>query len=324
MPSIHIPASTLQLSAGASPKEIWSTIAQYNLNTYRQLAPQVINAALEEERDALLQRARYARRESSDAQQVAAHCNRCHSQYRCDFRRDGHYSRELLSLGGVLTLAVPEVECGCGGYVAVNYRALAKWRRIGGDIGEKVRQRVSQGASLREVQEELEEQLQTGLGLKTLNDEIMALEQAASGLDKAQLERCPPVVVLDGLWATWMVDTRRRKQDKQGRLRKVKKAQKVVVLVALGLWPEQEQWDILAWYIAPGEEEASWSKFLTQLEEAGLKPARGLKLLIADGAGGIEAARQSAVCFTRFATCSRTSAVPRAWGVWRSGSISAR
>ena len=147
MTSIHIPASTLQLAAGASPKEIWATIAQYSLHTYRQLAPQVINATLEAERDALLQRQHYARRQPADTQPVAACGHRCGSCYRRDFRRDGHYSRDLLSLGGVLTLAVPAGECGGGGYVAVNYRALVKWRRIGGDIGEKVRQRVSQGAS---------------------------------------------------------------------------------------------------------------------------------------------------------------------------------
>jgi hypothetical protein len=195
-------------------------------------------------------------------------------------------------MGGVVTLSVPEMKCICGGYVSASYRALKKWSRIGGDIGEKVRERISQGASLREVEEELEEYLQTGIGLKTLNDEVMALEIAACDLDATKLEECPPVVVLDGIWATWMVETGSTKKDKKGRLRKVKRRQKVVVLVALGIWPEREEWDILAWYIAPGEEEVQWSAFLTQLQEAGLKPVRGLRLLIADGAGGIEAAKQ--------------------------------
>jgi len=214
MLSIHIPASTLQLPGEVSHKEIWSTIAQYNLHTYRQLAPQVINAALETERDALLNRERYARRELSDTQPVAAHCHRCSSCFRKDFPRDGHYSRNLLSLGGALTLRVPEVECSCGGYVSVNYRALEKWSRLGGDIGERVRQRISQGASLREIEEELEEHLQTDIGQKTLNDEVMALEKGACALDTTKLEECPPVVVVDGIWATWMVETGRTKQDK--------------------------------------------------------------------------------------------------------------
>jgi len=195
-------------------------------------------------------------------------------------------------MGGVITLSVPEIECSCGGYVAVSYRALEKWSRIGGDVGERVRQRISQGASLREIEEELGEQLQTGIGLKTLNDAVMALEKAACELDTTKLEECPPVVVLDGIWATWMVETGRTRKDKKGRRRKVKRGQKVVVLVALGIWPEREEWKILAWHIAPGEDEANWSAFLTQLQEAGLKVERGLKLMIADGAGGIEAARQ--------------------------------
>jgi len=292
MLSIHIPATTIQLSAGVSHKEIWSVIAQYNLTTYRQLAPQVINAALEAERDALLHRGRYARRESTDHQEVAAHCHRCGSCYRRDFRRDGHYCRDLLSLGGVLTLQVPQVECGCGGHVAVSYQGLEKWGRIGSDVGEKVRQRVSQGASLREVQAELASQLQTGVGLRSLNEQVLALEAAAGGLDRSKLKECPPVVLLDGVWATWMVETGRSKTDRKGRQRKVKKSQRVVILVALGIWPEREEWDILAWSVAPAEEETCWSAFLTQLQEAGLQPERGLRLLIADGAGGIEAARQ--------------------------------
>jgi len=292
MLSIHIPAATLQLPAGVGHKAIWSAIAEYNLGAYRQLAPQAINAALEAERDALLNRVRYGRRASSDAQLVAAHCYRCRSCYRRDFRRDGHYSRGLLSLGGVLTLRVPQVECSCGGDVAVSYQALEKWGRIGEDIGEKVRRRVSQGASLREVQQELEGQLQTGVGLRSLNEQVLALEAAARGLDTTKLVECPPVVVVDGVWATWMVETGKRKEDKRGRLRKVKKGERVGILVALGVWPEREEWDILAWSVAPAEDEVHWSAFLTHLQEAGLKLERGLKLLIADGAGGIEAARQ--------------------------------
>ena len=135
MLSIPIPAATLQLPACVSHQEIWSTIAEYNRTSYRQLAPQVINAALEAERDALLHRERYARRDRADTQPVAAHCNRCNSQYRRDFRRDGHYSRSLLSLGGLVTLRVPEVECRGGVNVSVSYRALEKWGRIGGDVG---------------------------------------------------------------------------------------------------------------------------------------------------------------------------------------------
>ena len=100
------------------------------------------------------------------------------------------------------------------------------------------------------------------------------------------------MVVLDGVWAPWVVETGRAKKDKQGRLRKEKKRRQVVVLVSLGIWPEREEWHILAWYIAMAEDEANWTAFLTQLQEAGLGPEKGLKLIIADGAGGIEAARQ--------------------------------
>jgi hypothetical protein len=195
-------------------------------------------------------------------------------------------------MAGPVDLRMPELECRCGGHVSVSFRALDKYSRIGGDLAERVRQRVSQGASLREVQAELEGCLETPLGLRSLNEQVMAFKQAVCSLDTTSVKACPPVVVLDGVWASWMVETGERKLDRKGRLRKHKRKQRVVILVALGIWPDREEWDILAWYIAPEEDEASWTAFLTQLQEAGLKVEAGLKLLIADGAGGIEAARQ--------------------------------
>jgi hypothetical protein len=176
--------------------------------------------------------------------------------------------------------------------VSLSFRALDKYRRIGDDVAERVRQRVSQGASLREVQAELEGYLETPLGLRSLNEQVMAFKQAVYSIDTTSVKACPPVVVLDGVWASWMVETGASKLDRKGRLRKHKRKQRVVILVALGIWPDRKEWDILAWYIATEEDEANWTAFLTQLQEAGLRVEAGLKLLIADGAGGIEAARQ--------------------------------
>ena len=292
MSSIHIPETTIQVPAKATHRDIWSVIADHNLHTYRELAPQVINVALEEERDTLLQRGRYVRRPSTEAQPVAARCNRCGSTNRGDFRRDGHYPRQLLSLGGLLELRVPELECRCGGHVSLSYSALEKYSRIGGDVAQRVRQRVSQGASLREVQAELEEQLATPLGLKTLNQRVLEFRAAVGSIERTMVEDCPPVVVVDGVWATWMVAVGESQRDRKGRLRQRKRKQKVVILVALAIWPDREEWDIVGWYLAAKEDEASWTAFLSQLQEAGLTQEKGLRLLIADGAGGIEAAHQ--------------------------------
>jgi transposase-like protein len=140
------------------------------------------------------------------------------------------------------------------------------------------------------VQAELESYLETPLGLRSLNEQVLAFKQAVYSIDSAA--ECPPVVVLDGVWASWMVETGESKPDSKRRLRKLKRKQKVVILVALGIWPDRKEWDILAWYIATEEDEANWTAFLSQLQESGLKVEAGLKLLIADGAGGIEAARQ--------------------------------
>jgi transposase-like protein len=73
----------------------------------------------------------------------------------------------------------------------------------------------------------------------------------------------------------------------------VKQGHKVPILVAQGVWPARGRQEVVAWVIGNAEDEASWEALLTQMVERGIRPARGLRLLVVDGAAGFEAARQT-------------------------------
>jgi hypothetical protein len=103
----------------------------------------------------------------------------------------------------------------------------------------------------------------------------------------------PPVVYVDGIWITLMQETHQRRTDRLGRQHVVKRAHQVPILVAQGVWPEQNRREVLGWIVASGEDEASWEALLTQLEERGVRPERGLVLLVADGSPGLPPARET-------------------------------
>ena len=110
----------------------------------------------------------------------------------------------------------------------------------------------------------------------------------------------PPVVRVDGIWLTVMFETGKFERDKAGRLRPLKRAKKIPILAAQGVWPATGETHLIAWMRADGEDEKSWQTFLEMLWEAGLTPENGLKMLVSDGGLGFEAAYQNAY-----------------WSVWR-------
>jgi putative transposase len=110
---------------------------------------------------------------------------------------------------------------------------------------------------------------------------------------KRPLEEVPPVVRVDGIWLTLMSDTEEQKKDALGRQRTVKERQKVPLLVAQGVWPESGKQEVVAWVVGQAEDEESWEALLTQMCDRGISRQRGLRLLMADGSAGFEAARKT-------------------------------
>jgi transposase-like protein len=103
----------------------------------------------------------------------------------------------------------------------------------------------------------------------------------------------PPVLQVDAIWATQIVPTGGTYRDRKGRKRAKKGRIKRPILLAMGVWPEQEYVEILAWMLADSEDEKAWATFLAQLEEAGIRGETGLELLIHDGGSGLCAALQT-------------------------------
>ncbi len=62
------------------------------------------------------------------------------------------------------------------------------------------------------------------------------------------------------------------------------------LFIALGVWPDSERVEILAWHLGDAEDETGWVQFLERLEALGVRGENGLKLIILDGGSGLCAA----------------------------------
>jgi transposase-like protein len=129
------------------------------------------------------------------------------------------------------------------------------------------------------------------------------MAQLVPGWRAERLEAVPPVVRVDGIWITLMVPTGEERIDRMGRRRAVKRARKVPILVAQGVWPALERQEVVAWTLGRAEDEESWEQLLTQMWERGISVERGLMLLVGDGAAGLTEARRTVYWNVPFQRC---------------------
>jgi transposase-like protein len=100
----------------------------------------------------------------------------------------------------------------------------------------------------------------------------------------------PPILQIDAIWFTQLCATGQWRTDGRRRRRPVKRRRKRCVLIALGVWPDSERQEVLAWQLVDGEDAEAWLRFLSQLEAQGLRGENGLELIIHDGGAGLCAA----------------------------------
>ena len=143
----------------------------------QQLVEQNLNRSLEEEATAYLGREYHQRRARQRYRQTDAVCLRCGSRRRSDFSRNGHRQRQVLTQWGVVTVWLPRVVCQCGGSVRLRFSLLQPYQRFWDDIAEQLQRWASFGQSLRQMQATLNEQLQTDVGLRVLNEHLHAIKQ---------------------------------------------------------------------------------------------------------------------------------------------------
>ncbi len=303
MAIVHLGSVSLQVERHSSRQAFLEELWRQMEEVVRQVVTRCIEEALDAEVTALLERDWYERRKVGQWQRIEARCRRCGSQYAQDFRRDGHYPRHLNTRWGRLLIWVPQVECVCGGKVRVPWQTLRPKQRLWDDLEGEIRERYGWGMSLRWLKQWLDRLLGSSVGLRTLNERVRRIAWLVPRWQKQMWDDVPPVVRLDGLWITLMIDTGRQHKDRLGRQRALKRAQKVPILVAQGVWPEGGRQELVAWEIGRAEDEESWEALLTQMWERAIVPERGLSLLVGDGAPALTPARQMVYWDVPFQRC---------------------
>ena len=112
-----------------------------------------------------------------------------------------------------------------------------RYDRLWSDLDAAIVQYTAVALSLRSVSAVLELQSGQVVSIGTVQRRVAGAAVVAAQVLAEPLTAAPAVVMLDGLWGTFMADTGERRLDKKGRRRKVKQKQKVPVLLAYGVDP---------------------------------------------------------------------------------------
>jgi len=250
----------------------------------------VFNHALCAEVTALLGRDKGKHRASATATHSSLHCAVCGRQETLDFVRKGYYQRELLTQWGVAPLAIPRVKCVCGRSPTIPFSLLPVYDRLWSDMDALSLEFVALSLSLRSTVTVLERTSGQAISIGTVQRRVKRTVRLTVHEMQQKLFISPPVILLDALWGTVMVETGERKRDKKGRLRKVKRGKRIPVLVALGMDPQTGETRVLAWVRGVAEGIEDWTRLLTALHERGVHWRSGLRLFVHDGCAALETA----------------------------------
>jgi putative transposase len=283
---------SLQVPESGSDEFVFELVEQMR-DLILHLAARCLEECLETEMERFLGRKRYRRRRRAQPKETGVYCSRCRSHQRQDFQRNGHYLRHLAIGWGPVKIQMPQAKCRCGGYVRLKFQTVRPRQRIWQDLQWEIQAEYLRGLSYRQIKLDLDGRLKSSVGLRTLNQPVLALGSEASHFPVLQPAQVPPVVRVDGIWITVMFTNGETQTDRIGRQRAVKWAKKVPILAAQGVWPSSGQTRLLAWMRADGEDAASWQTFLERLWEGGLTPENGLALLVSDGGTGLRAAYEN-------------------------------
>jgi transposase-like protein len=254
------------------------------------LAKAFIEMLLDSEMQELLGREPHKWGDRSASVEVNACCDGCQRKYQGWFRRNGTYSRSLVTDGLVIEFRVPRLRCACGGTVDVSFSVFAPYQRVSPEAAMRLLEAVALGLTLRQVGAVTAPANGTPLAKSTVNVRVLEVSRLVEAFHKGALGQIPPVVLLDGLWVKVMEPTGERFVDSKGRNRPRVRRKKVGLLVAYGVDPATGNWWVLDWERAAQEDEASWERLLERLRQRGLTAEKGLRLIVSDGSEGLAAA----------------------------------
>src|SRR5260221_13904781 len=130
--------------------------------------------------------------------------------------------------------------------------------------------------------------LGSSVGLRTINERINQIEPLLEQAHQEPITDVPTVVQFDGIWVTIQRQTETIKVDKRQRRRHQRSGKQVVILVALGFWNDGSgRREVLDWQIATSQEHTERETMLHRLWQWGLRPEKGLQMVVRDGSGGL-------------------------------------
>jgi putative transposase len=274
---------------GQERKEVLQEVQKCIKNAALGGIKPVFTAFLEAEQEAKLGRAKgEARRVSSQPREIDWVCRYCGCRDANQFIRDGHYRRDLATSYGVISdLQVPMLECQCCGHdVICSFAILDKYDRFWYDLDQQAIFGSGLCQSLRDLCQQWSANLESQVSLRTIHERINHIEPLIQQARSQSIEEVPPVVQFDGIWLTIVGQDETIKIDKKGRKRKMRHGKHMVVLVALGFWPDGRR-EVLDWEIASSEAHTEWQKLLERLHKRGLTLERGLQAIVRDGCGAL-------------------------------------
>jgi len=281
----------------------WSKLDERIQVVVEKVVGQCLEGLLWGELDRQIQRKRHQRRGKMRGElHSQMRCNKCGSQQRNDYRRNGSYARGLDTRYGHIRFRMPQVECQCGGSVRVSYPMLKARQRIWEDVRVAIRQQAGLKLPLRAIKAQLDACLGGSVGLRTINACIRATAVGAEVERRLALAETPPVLIIDGIWVTVMYPTGKTCKDRAGRMRAEKRGQRRVVLVAQGVWPTNGRREVLGWVIAESEDQTAWGELIALLRQKNVQIGQ-IQLIIGDGSPGFEALRQKELAETPFQRC---------------------
>jgi putative transposase len=270
-------------------KEIIEEVQQQMQEAALQATKGVLAACLEAEVTAKLGREKgRQRRVSSQTHEIDWKCGHCGCRDANQFTRDGHYRRNLeTGWGHIHQLPVPMLECQrCHHDVICLFTLLEKFQRFWVDLQQDALFSSGLGQSLRAMSQRWSGQLGSSVGLRTINALINQVEPLVHQMQEKHFPEAPAIMQCDGIWVTIQNQKETIKPDKRQRQRHERSGKKVVILVALGFWPDGRR-EILDWQLASSEDHTQWELLLNRLWKREVQAERGLKMIVRDGSGGL-------------------------------------